>query len=91
MAGRAQHPFADRADQAGLLGDRDELGRRDQAELGMVPAQQGLEAGDLAGFAGDQRLVVELELARVERLAQVELDLRGAPAARRPCAGSKKR
>ena len=35
---------ADRHDQAGLLGDRDEVGRQDQPALGMLPAEQRLEA-----------------------------------------------
>ena len=48
-AGGAQHPFADLQDQAALLGDRDEDRRRDGAALGMLPAQQRLEADDLAG------------------------------------------
>ena len=45
-AGFAQHPFADRHDQAGLLGDRDEHLRRDGTEIGIVPAQERLEAVD---------------------------------------------
>ena len=42
-----QHPPADRHDEAGLLGERDELQRGDQAALGVPPAQQRLEADDL--------------------------------------------
>jgi hypothetical protein len=49
-AGGAQHPFAERQDEAGLLGQRNEVERRDHAALGVVPAQQRLEAGDLAGL-----------------------------------------
>ena len=72
-AGRPQHPFAERIDQAGLLRDRNELGRRDHAALGMVPAQQRLAADDPVVADVDQRLVVQLELAAHERLAQVDL------------------
>ena len=63
-AALAQHPAADRDDQAGLLGDRDELGGRDQAPLGVAPAQQRLDAGD--GPVGEPHdgLVVQLELRR---------------------------
>ena len=44
---RATHaPMLD--DQAGVLGDRDELGRRDAPERRVVPAQQRLEALDAA-------------------------------------------
>src|SRR3954447_11335059 len=41
-AGGAQHPPADREDEAGLLGERDELAGRDGAEVRVAPAQQGL-------------------------------------------------
>jgi hypothetical protein len=34
LDGLAQHPVADRDDEAALFGDRNELGRRDVAELG---------------------------------------------------------
>ena len=73
-AGGAQHPFAERQDQAGFLGQRDEVGRRDHAALGMIPAHQRLEAGDLAGLQVEDRLVVDLELAVGDGLAQVELE-----------------
>ena len=46
-AGGAQHPFAELVDQAGVLRDRDEFGRRDHAAFGMAPAQQRLAAGHL--------------------------------------------
>ena len=75
---RLLHPAADRLDQAALLGDRDELARVEQAALGMVPAHQRLEADDLAAAQRDDRLVVELELVAVERVAQLALDLEAA-------------
>jgi hypothetical protein len=62
-----QHPFADPAEHSGFLGDRDELGRGDVAELGIVPAQQRLEALDLERLGIDDRLVVEGELAAFDR------------------------
>ena len=74
-AGLPQRPFADRHDQAGLLGQRDELDRRDEAALGVMPAQQRLQTADLVALEVDERLVVELELAVGQRLAQVELQL----------------
>ena len=40
----AQHPPPDRDDQAGLLGERDELVRRDHSALRMAPAEQRLDA-----------------------------------------------
>ena len=62
-----------------------------EAALGMVPAHQRLEAADLVALEIDDRLVVQLELAVGERLAQIEL-----AAAPRACmcasiSGSKKR
>ena len=45
QAVRSTH-CADLHDQAGFLGDRDEVGRRDHAAHRMPPAQQRLEAGD---------------------------------------------
>ena len=46
---------------------------RDQALLGMAPADQRLEAADLVAREIDDRLVVQLELAGRQRLAQVVL------------------
>ena len=77
-AGAFLHPAPDRLDQAAVLGDRDEVAGVEQAALGVAPAHQRLEAGDLAAAQGDQRLVVELELVALERLAQLALDLEPA-------------
>jgi len=77
-AGAAQHIDADRRDQSGLLGDRNELGRRHHAPLRMMPTQQRLEAGDLAAVQLDQRLVMHLERAGRHCIAQIDLE----PAAR---------
>ena len=77
-AGALLDPAADRLDQAAVLGDRDELGRVEQAALGVLPADQRLEAGDLAGAQADHRLVVERELVAVERVAQLAFDLEPA-------------
>ncbi len=77
-AGALLDPAADRLDQAAVLGDRDELGRVEQAALGVLPADQRLEAGDLAGAQVDHRLVVEGELLAVERVPQLPFDLQPA-------------
>ena len=62
--GLQDHP-ADRDDQPGLLGERDELRRAaSRPQLGVVPADERLEAEDRAGVQLDQRLVVDDELAR---------------------------
>jgi hypothetical protein len=83
-AGGAQHVLAELDDQAGVLGHRDELGRRHRAALGVVPAQQRLDARDLAAGQVVEGLVGEPQLVgALERAAQVGLDLqsRGHPRA----------
>ena len=73
-AGGAENPEADREDEARLLGHRDEGRGRDQAPLRVIPAQQGLEPGDPTGREHDDRLVVDLELAALDRPPQVGLE-----------------
>jgi len=56
--GAAQHQAAEPVDQAGILGDGDELRRRNHAAFGVRPPHQRLEAGDVPGREIDQRLVI---------------------------------
>ena len=77
-AGALLDPAAQRLDQAALLGDRDEVGRVELPALGVLPADQRLEAGDLAAGEGDDRLVVEAQLVAFDALAQLALDLEPA-------------
>src|SRR6266404_7530010 len=70
--GRRQHPFAKLIDQAGVFRNRNKLGGRDHAALG-VPAQQGLAAGDLVVLKTDAGLVVNLQRTVYYRLAQLHL------------------
>src|ERR1700690_3993128 len=44
--GAFEHEQAEVDDQADFLGGGDELGRRQPAELGVIPARQRLEAGN---------------------------------------------
>ena len=67
------HPLAQRDDKADLFGQRDEVGGRDHAPGRMIPAYQGFEAADFLARQVDDRLVVQLELAGRQRLAQVLL------------------
>ena len=60
-----------RADQAGVLGQRDELVRRQQPALRVLPAHQRLDAVDVAGREHGLRLVVDDELVLVERAPQL--------------------
>ena len=76
----AEHPAADAGDRAGLLGERDELHRRDEA------ARRGGSSGraprsPVVRAVGEQhgRLVVDLELAGGGRAGEV-LGQVGAPA-----------
>ena len=70
-AGRRQHPLADLIDQAGVFGDWDELSRRDHAAFGMPPAQQGFAAGDRVVANAEAGLIVDLQTAVCDRLAQI--------------------
>src|SRR6266540_6026451 len=73
-AGGPEHPLADGDDQAGDLGDRDEVTGRHQTQFRMLPAKQRLGPADLAGRELDQGLVVNDELPVLERLAQPALE-----------------
>ena len=74
-AGLAEHPQPDLDDDAGLLGQADELRRRQQPSVGVVPADEGLDREHLARRHLDLGLVVDDQLAVVERLAQLDLVL----------------
>src|SRR5262245_24513333 len=69
-ARRRECPRAQRCDQSGFLGDRDEARRRDDAELRTPPAHERLATGDGAAREVDLRLVMQLEFAVFERTAQ---------------------
>ena len=74
-AGLAQHPVADLGDQpAVLLGGGQEAARREQAVLGVLPADQGLDGHDAAVLEVDDRLVVQPQLILGQRAAQALLD-----------------
>ncbi len=77
MGSALQREAAERDDGAGLLRMGDEVRRRDQSLGGMVPAQQGLEAGDAGIGEADDGLVVKVELAVVDGAAQVGLERDG--------------
>src|SRR5690606_32295610 len=81
-AGALQDPLPDGHDEPALLGYRDELGGLYLAEPGAVPAQQGLRAADVAAMHADLGLVVEHELAALDRVAQRRLERRALRRAR---------
>ncbi len=65
-----EHPAAQRHDQPGVLGERDEAVRAEHAVLRVQPAHQRLRAVHLAVVEPDQRLVLDEELAPVQRGGQ---------------------
>ncbi|MNU99272.1 hypothetical protein D3C71_894000 [compost metagenome] len=73
LASLLQHPAADRADHAGLLGNGDEFAGRDVAQGGVVPPQQCLHAQQAAALGGQARLVVQTQLLALQRAAQLLL------------------
>ena len=76
-----EHPPSQWNNLPRLLGDRDELRRRDQAALRVLPADQRLDAEQIARVQFDDRLVVQQELALDQRF--VEFARHFAPFARR--------
>ena len=70
---RTHLPIGD--DEAGILGQRNELRRRHRAEIRVPPAQQRLRAENAARDDVDSRLILQRELARVAVPAQPHLEL----------------
>ena len=73
--GFTDHLLGQAADQANLLGDRNEDVRTDDSGQRMNPARQHLEPDDLAGREIDLRLEIGNELAVLEAEADPLLDL----------------
>jgi hypothetical protein len=65
-----QHPRADRDDQPGVLRGREELARRKQAALRVLPAHERFEADYLVPCEMHERLVVHAELVAEQGAAQ---------------------
>jgi hypothetical protein len=68
-----------RDNQAGLLGDRNELRRSHHPAHGMVPAKQRLEAGNDAGIKGDERLIIDFCSGMVYTATVIILGPEGVP------------
>ena len=71
---RLEDQLAERHDEAGRLGDRDELVGRDDATFRVVPTRQRFEPGDVERAEVHDRLVHHLDLARAERDPQFCLE-----------------
>ena len=74
FAGRFQHPVSQGQDQPGLLRQRNEFVGRKKAALGMLPPYKRLGPDQRAAI--HLRLIVELEVVRLDRLAKVFFHLR---------------
>ena len=55
----AQHPFTDRHDEAGFFGERDEVRRRDQPQIRVLPAQKGFQRDQATLVGAHQRLEMQ--------------------------------
>jgi hypothetical protein len=67
----AQYPAGQWLDEPGLLGDRQERGRRHQPALWVLPPDQRLHRAHLAGPYPGLGLVVQHQLATVDGAAQL--------------------
>ena len=68
-----EDPGADRHDDAGLLGDPDELARRHQPTHRMLPTQERLLGDAIARSEIELRLEQHAQLVALERLAESPL------------------
>ncbi|AME27243.1 hypothetical protein AXG89_27235 (plasmid) [Burkholderia sp. PAMC 26561] len=65
------HPFADRNNQAGLLGKRDEFRRRDRAERWIEPSNQGFHRRYVTCQDVDLRLEIQTEFVIANGASQI--------------------
>ena len=70
-AGLVQHPGAERDDEPGLLGQREELQRGHHAAVGMLPPHQRLDAGDRPVAEVDHRLIGDAQLPALDGVRQL--------------------
>src|SRR3569623_3386898 len=73
-AGLLQHPGAARHDQSCYFQQWDDFQRVDQADVGMLPANQGLEARHGAAAEFDLGLEIQQEFPALERAPQAGLE-----------------
>ncbi len=72
-AGLAQYPAAKIDDQPHVLGDRNDIDRRNRAAHRMIPSQQRFASRNPSRLEIDERLVEQLEFFIGQGLAQVQL------------------
>ncbi len=73
LTGLLQRPGPHFHDQAGLLGEGNEIAGRDHAELRMMPAHQSFKPHNLFSLQLDNGLVVKFELLLLDRRSQIGL------------------
>ena len=65
-----EHPITDRDDKTGIFRQRDEIRRRNQAALRMMPAYQSFCLADPPAGKVDDGLVIQFKLAALLRMLQ---------------------
>ena len=73
LAGFLKNPGADRNNQAGILGNRDESSGRNQS-FGRAPPQQGFDTDHLETATVYLWLVVELQFVAFQGMTQITFD-----------------
>ena len=71
--GFAEHPFANRMDQAAVLCDTDKLRRVQQLPIRLLKAHQRFRTGDGSGAEMERGLVMQHQRTRIQRPAQCGL------------------
>ena len=74
LAGLVEDVGPEGLDQAGLLGDGDELGGGDEPALGVLPAHQGLNAEHGGASETHDGLVVDAQFTALKGATQIGLD-----------------
>ena len=74
-AGLAQHELAERDNQPGFLGQRNEKARRNQAFLRMTPAHQRFGRIQAVFLHAQPRLIEDLQLAFLDGATQLVFQL----------------
>ena len=71
-----EYPIAEQDDQAAFLGERDEAVRRHETALGVIPAEQRLEAEQALGVGGEDRLVKDPKVLVFDRASHLVFELK---------------
>ncbi len=74
-ASLTEHPLADGNDQSHIFCRRDEVERRNETALRMLPADQGLEPAQLFRLQINDRLIMNHKLLALDGAPQVGLHL----------------